>query len=86
MQKPFIHSNGTSARCLAEGYSAARVAVENAIEELSKVEFNARDYYIGPEGAWKQAQAEHVARFDRLRAVAAELSDLEAYCCEFIRQ
>jgi hypothetical protein len=42
---PVIHSNGTSAETLCEDYLRARRAVIAAMEALSQVEFNARDYY-----------------------------------------
>ena len=82
---PTIHTNGTSARMLAEGYSEARLALQAAIEILSKVEFNGRDYYVQGDGAWKQAVEEHAARFVALKAVADELYKLEEHCCDFIK-
>lgn len=84
MQLPIIHTNGTSARNLTEGYADARIAIEAAIEQLSKVEFNARDYYpAGPE-TWNQARKENQARFDAMRKVAAELYAIEEHCCNYL--
>jgi len=82
---PAIHSNGTSAKCLTEGYSEARVAVQAAIEQLSKVEFNARDYYVQGPDAWRIALAERTALFEKLRAVSADLYAHEEHCCDFIK-
>jgi hypothetical protein len=85
MTLPTIHTNGTSARELARGYSNARLAVQNAIEILSKVEFNARDYYTQGPDAWNLAVNERSAEFDKLRSVADELYKLEEHCCDFIK-
>ena len=82
---PAIHSNGTSAQCLTEGYTEARLAVEAAIDQLSKVEFNSRDYYVQNIGAWNSAVAERMSLFEKLRSVAAELSKIEEHCADFIK-
>lgn len=70
---------------LAEGYFEARFAVQAAIEILSKVEFNGRDYYLQGDGAWKQAVEEHAARFVALKTVADELYQLQEHCCDLIK-
>lgn len=85
MTLPTIHTNGTSARELARGYSNARLAVQDAIEILSKVEFNARDYYTQGPDAWNSAVNERSAAFDKLRSVADELYKIEEHCCDFIK-
>jgi len=82
---PTIHSNGTSAQCLTEGYTEARLAVENAIEQLAKVEFNSRDYYVQNVTAWSSAVAGRADLFEKLRAVASELAKLEEHCADFIK-
>lgn len=55
---PTIHMNGTSKRMLLEGYDDAQFAIKNAQEVISKIEFNARDYYPQGPGAWTQAVKE----------------------------
>ena len=80
MTLPSIHLNGTSARTLTEGYLEARLAVQAAIDQLSKVEFNARDYYVNGPDAWKTASAERAALFTKLREVADELYKIEEHC------
>jgi len=82
---PAIHSNGTSAKCLTEGYTEARHAVEAAISQLSKVEFNSRDYYVQNNNAWTSAVAERMSLFEKLRAVASELAKIEEHCADFIK-
>ena len=82
---PTIHSNGTSAKCLTEGYTEARHAVEAAISQLSKVEFNSRDYYVQNNNAWTSAVAERMSLFEKLRAVASELAKIEEHCADFIK-
>ena len=85
MTLPTIHSNGTSARCLAEGYADARIAVNTAAQQLSKVEFNARDYYVQGSQAWSQAVAERKEMFDALAEIHDKLFALESHCSEFIK-
>jgi hypothetical protein len=70
---PTVHLNGTGRDTLSDGYSEAGVAVERAIKALAAVEFNSRDYYVQPAGAWEQARAEMEARFTALRQVRADL-------------
>lgn len=70
---PTLHMNGTGPRMLLEGYVKASLAVQAAIEATSRIEFNARDYYVQPPGVWEQAKAENLSRFARLHAVKAEL-------------
>ena len=85
MTLPTIHSNGTSARCLAEGYADARIAVQAAANALSKVEFNARDYYPQGSQAWSQACTERKEMFDALAEIHDKLYLIESHCSEFIK-
>lgn len=55
---PTVHLNGTGRKMLAEGYYNAYVTVQNAIRAFNEIEFNARDYYVQPEGAWPKARTE----------------------------
>jgi len=58
--------HGTSWQSLCEDYDNARVAVEEAANAISKIEFNSRDY-IG-EG-WRNAVEERAAIFKKLDEV-----------------
>ena len=85
MKLPTIHTNGTSAQCLTEGYTEARAAVAVAIEQLAKVEFNSRDYYPQGPAAWAVALAQREELFAKLRFVASELYKHEEHCARFIK-
>jgi len=66
---PTVHLNGTGRKMLAEGYYNAYVAVQNAIRAFNEIEFNARDYYVQPEGAWAKARTERDCAAAHLRQV-----------------
>lgn len=69
---PTLHLNGTGYRMLMEGYSDARQAVLKTVEAVSKIEFNARDYYPQGDEAWRKASDEMKARYAALQGVADE--------------
>ena len=83
MTLPIIHTNGTSARELTEGYSNARMAMENAITAIAKIEFNARDYYVR-DGAWVSARLEREEIFNDLRRIKDVLMKHEFHCADAI--
>lgn len=66
---PTIHLNGTGRRMLSEGYGEAYRKLQDAIQAFYQIEFNARDYYVQPAGAWEQARAQRDAQLEHLRAV-----------------
>lgn len=66
---PSIHLNGTGRRMLAEGYGEAYRKLQATIEAFRQIEFNARDYYVQPEGAWATARAQRDAQLEHLCAV-----------------
>ena len=66
---PTVHLNGTGRKTLAEGYFAAWNRLNEAIEAFNKIEFNARDYYVQPAGAWAQATTERNEAARKLHAV-----------------
>ena len=80
MIKPTIHLNGTHPQDLADGYVAALRAVNDAIDAVSNVEFNARDYYVHGPDAWKQAVKEMRERVVVLEKLSAEFLDLASHC------
>lgn len=65
---PTVHINGTSAKCLFDGYLSAYRAANDLLDVCAdKIEFNGRDYYPqGPE-AFTKAQAE---RRKHLKAIS----------------
>jgi len=84
MTLPTIHSNGTSPEMLRRGYSEARLAVENAILAIERIEFNGRDYYVQGQAAFKAANFETVQRIRLLRTVREELERIELHCQDAI--
>ncbi len=73
---PTIHLNGTSRKTLAEGYFAAWNRLNEAIAAFNAIEFNCRDYYVQPAGAWAQATE---ARNEAARHLHAAHAYLEAH-------
>jgi hypothetical protein len=63
---PVKSLHGTSWHSLCEDYDNARVAVEQAADVISKIEFNQRDY-AGDD--WSKAVDERKAMFNHLRVV-----------------
>lgn len=55
---PSIHLNGTGRKTLSEDYFEAWNRLNEAIAAFNKIEFNCRDYYVQPAGAWAQATTE----------------------------
>lgn len=66
---PSIHLNGTSRATLSEGYGTAYRALQDAIRAFNAIEFNCRDYYVQPAGAWTAAVTERDTAAAHLRAV-----------------
>lgn len=79
---PTIHSNGTSARSLCEGYTSAYIAVDAAIDAICAAGPNGRDYYPQGDGAFMEAHTEHLARLTQLNAIREELETLAMYCID----
>ena len=75
---PTIHLNGTGKQDLLDGYIAAFLAVDAAVDALTRVEFNARDYYVQGPDAYTAARAERRAQFAALGNVGAELREIAA--------
>jgi len=73
MRIPTIHMNGTGKRMLVEGYENAYHALREAQKALSKIEFNARDYYVQGPQAWTEARKEMDERFAALGKVEQEI-------------
>ena len=73
MTFPTIHTNGTGSQTLLDGYVSAFLAVRGAIDDIRRIEFNARDYYPQGDQAWPAARNEMQERIRKLDAVADEL-------------
>ena len=86
MITPTIHLNGTSARDLAEVYSNAARAVDEAIDAIAQASPNGRDYYPQGPDAMAKAVDEHSARLEALRQIRTELEELCVYCVDNTRE
>jgi len=83
MTLPTIHMNGTSAKMLLEGYDTAMEKLQDAMDSISKIEFNARDYYPQGPGAFEQAREERIALMQRLQQ---SYDDLQTIAVHIYRQ
>lgn len=82
---PTIHSNGTSAKSLQEGYLFAYRAVSEAIKRAQDgTHPDGRDYYPQPIGAIEKAREEHRDRLRRLQGVADEYLALAEHVSAFL--
>jgi hypothetical protein len=82
---PSIHLNGTSAKSLTEDYTQARRAVQQAINALQAVDFNARDYYVQGPAAWTEAARQRQDIYQHLSAAFNALHEHESHCSQFIK-
>lgn len=73
---PTVHMNGTPARMLLEGYDTAMEKLQDAMDAMSAIEFNARDYYVQGSDAFEKAREEKFARMAKLQAVYDELQEI----------
>lgn len=73
---PMVHMNGTSRQSLVEGYSAAALALDAAMEALRATYPNGRDYYLKPSLSLRDAEDQHRARLAKLTEVRMELMEL----------
>lgn len=71
---PIVHMNGTSKRELIQLRCDAANAVNRAIEALSVMSPNGRDYYPKP-GLLEQAMQQHGRRLKALRDLYLELNE-----------
>ena len=76
LTKPTVHLNGTSRARLLGGYCDAATAVRAAQDALSAdAAPNARDYYTQSDGAFADANREHVERIRLLQNVIDDLNE-----------
>jgi hypothetical protein len=67
---PVLHMNGTSKKMLLEGYENVETQILALIDEMQKVEFNARDYYVND--SWQKARAER-------EEILLEIKQIQSY-------
>jgi hypothetical protein len=85
MKLPTIHSNGTSAKTLAENYQSAATKLAAALTALEGVELNGRDYYPQGDGAFSKASEEHLMRCKDLQALIDEMQEIADHCWSFVK-
>ena len=75
---PLVHINGSGEKNLTDGFVQAARAINDAMVKVCEAYPHMRDYYPldNSEEIFKQAQAQHYARIDKLREVATELNAL----------
>jgi len=78
---PLIHLGGTSPITLMEDYSAARLALEEALRLLS-VSYHDRDYYLLGQDIHREARGQHIARCAAIGNVIAALDAMQEHACE----
>jgi hypothetical protein len=73
MIKPTIHLNGTPADILIEGYTEAYVKAQELLDAFSRIEFNARDYYVQSPEAFEEARKEFTERYMQVKQIGLEM-------------
>ena len=76
MQRPTIHSNGTSRDALLADYRNALNALREARAKLQDAAPNGRDYYPQGNEAIVAASREHRARMAKLEEVTREITEI----------
>ena len=69
MTLPTIHTNGTSAKDLMDGYEKSDDALRQLEEAFGGIEFNARDYYIKGPVAFEDALSERHEIWEKINAI-----------------
>lgn len=84
---PTVHTNGTSAQCLFDGYVAAYRAANDLLDVCGeKIEFNGRDYYPqGPE-AFTAAQNEYRKHLKAIADVRDYFLAVAEHVQQFIKE
>lgn len=78
---PLIHLGGTSPITLMEDYSAARLALAEALRLLG-VSYHDRDYYLLGETIHREARNQHLERCAAIGSVIAALRAVEEHACD----
>jgi hypothetical protein len=78
---PRIHLGGTGPATLIADYSAARVALSDALRLLGE-SYHDRDYYLLGETVHRAARGQHIERCGALRRTINDLHALEEHALE----
>ncbi len=84
MTKPTIHSNGSSAADLFEGFAEVTGAIRRALSKMQNAAPHGRDYYPQGDRAIFEATREHEARLDKLTSVLREYEALAESVSEYL--
>lgn len=79
MKLPTIHLNGTPLDHLMLEVEEAVSSLRSAIDKLSAITVNGRDYYVQGPDAYSVAAGEHGARQEKLHSVLGELIQMHEY-------
>lgn len=79
MTFPTIHMNGTSAATLIDDYIRAMLKTQEALDAVSQIEFNARDYCPQGPDAWEMARNEMSERQAKLTSVLEDFKALTVH-------
>jgi ferredoxin-NADP reductase len=82
MQKPTIHSNGTSKDALLKQLRDAHDALMDASRALAYASPHGRDYYLSGDVAYMEARQEHQNRMARLRLTIDEIYELYVHVAD----
>tara|TARA_R110000822_G_C15068105_1_gene468274 strand:+ start:105 stop:440 length:336 start_codon:yes stop_codon:yes gene_type:complete len=78
---PLIHLGGTSPITLMEDYSAARLALEEALRLLS-VSYHDRDYYLLGQDIHREARSQHLERCAAIGSVIVALRSMQDHAAD----
>ena len=76
MKIPTLHLNGTSRDSLLDPLGEVIGNITTAINSMSLIAPNARDYYVQLPGAFEAARSEHCDRVRRLIEVRDEIEQI----------
>ena len=78
---PTVHMNGTSVDDLLNDNREAREKIEEALDRISRMEFNGRDYYP-VQGSFEKARAEREVHVANLRAASEYFMEIAIHCSD----
>lgn len=73
---PTIHLNGSDKQSLLNEYIAAADAIRDAVAAFNNIDFNARDYYVQGNDAFRAASKEIDEHFHNLKKADTYLMDV----------
>lgn len=78
---PLMHLGGTSPTTLISDYSAARLALEEALRLLG-VSYHDRDYYLLGQTVHREARGQHIERCAAVGSVIVALRAMEEHALD----